>query len=78
MSEVSALRNPVAADSCAVAFAAAAFARAWEAARWRAERAEYPFVADIVGNTPDQFATQIKAEYDVYKQVVEKQKLKLD
>jgi tripartite-type tricarboxylate transporter receptor subunit TctC len=32
----------------------------------------------IVGNTPDQFAAQIKAEFDVYKQVVEKQKLKLD
>ena len=32
----------------------------------------------IVANTPDQFAAQIKAEFDVYKQVVEKQKLKLD
>jgi tripartite-type tricarboxylate transporter receptor subunit TctC len=32
----------------------------------------------IIANTPDQFATQIKAEFDVYKQVVEKQKLKLD
>jgi tripartite-type tricarboxylate transporter receptor subunit TctC len=32
----------------------------------------------IIGNTPDQFASQIKAEFDVYKQVVEKQKLKLD
>jgi len=32
----------------------------------------------IVANTPDQFAAQIKAEYEVYKQVVEKQKLKLD
>ena len=32
----------------------------------------------IVANTPEQFASQIKAEYDVYKQVVEKQKLKLD
>jgi tripartite-type tricarboxylate transporter receptor subunit TctC len=32
----------------------------------------------IVGNTPEQFASQIKAEFDVYKQVVEKQKLKLD
>ena len=32
----------------------------------------------IVLNTPEQFATQIKAEFDVYKQVVEKQKLKLD
>jgi tripartite-type tricarboxylate transporter receptor subunit TctC len=32
----------------------------------------------IVANTPEQFANQIKAEYEVYKQVVEKQKLKLD
>lgn len=32
----------------------------------------------IVGNTPEQFTAQIKAEFDVYKQVVEKQKLKLD
>ncbi|HMC15040.1 MAG TPA: tripartite tricarboxylate transporter substrate binding protein BugE [Albitalea sp.] len=32
----------------------------------------------IVGNTPEQFAQQIKAEYEVYKQVVDKQKLKLD
>jgi tripartite-type tricarboxylate transporter receptor subunit TctC len=32
----------------------------------------------IIGNTPDQFASQIKAEYEVYKQVVAKQKLKLD
>ena len=32
----------------------------------------------IVANTPEQFAAQIKAEYDVYKQVVVKQKLKLD
>jgi tripartite-type tricarboxylate transporter receptor subunit TctC len=32
----------------------------------------------IVANTPDQFAAQIKAEFEVYKQVVEKQKLKLD
>ncbi|MBC5782398.1 tripartite tricarboxylate transporter substrate binding protein BugE [Ramlibacter sp. USB13] len=32
----------------------------------------------IVGNTPDQFAAQIKAEYDVYKKVVESAKLKLD
>jgi tripartite-type tricarboxylate transporter receptor subunit TctC len=29
-------------------------------------------------NTPAQFASQIKAEYEVYKDVVEKQKLKLD
>ena len=32
----------------------------------------------IVANTPEQFAAQIKAEYEVYKQVVAKQKLKLD
>ncbi len=32
----------------------------------------------IVGNTPAQFTEQIKAELAVYKQVVEKQKLKLD
>ena len=32
----------------------------------------------IIGNTPEQFAEQIKAEYEVYKQVVAKQKLKLD
>ena len=32
----------------------------------------------IIGNSPDQFAAQIKAEFEVYKQVVEKQKLKLD
>ena len=32
----------------------------------------------IVANTPEQFAAQIKAEYEVYKQVVVKQKLKLD
>jgi tripartite-type tricarboxylate transporter receptor subunit TctC len=32
----------------------------------------------VIANTPDQFAAQIKAEFDVYKQVVEKQKLKLD
>ncbi|MBP3980335.1 MULTISPECIES: tripartite tricarboxylate transporter substrate binding protein BugE [unclassified Acidovorax] len=32
----------------------------------------------IVGNTPDQFAAQIKAEYAVYKDVVAKQKLTLD
>lgn len=32
----------------------------------------------IVANTPDQFAAQTKAEYEVYKKVVEKQKLKLD
>lgn len=32
----------------------------------------------IVGNTPEQFAQQIKAEFDVYKDVVKKQKLSLD
>jgi len=32
----------------------------------------------VVANTPEQFAAQIKAEYAVYKQVVAKQKLKLD
>ena len=32
----------------------------------------------IIGNTPEQFAAQIKAEFDVYKNVVEKAKLKLD
>jgi tripartite-type tricarboxylate transporter receptor subunit TctC len=32
----------------------------------------------IVGNTPEQFAAQIKAEYEVYKEVVAKQKLALE
>jgi len=32
----------------------------------------------IVANTPDEFAAQIKAEYEVYKQVVVKQKLALE
>src|SRR4051812_25759320 len=32
----------------------------------------------IVGNTPQEFADQIKAEYEVYKNVVEQAKLKLD
>ena len=32
----------------------------------------------IVANTPEQFAAQIKAEYDVYKKVVETSKLRLD
>jgi tripartite-type tricarboxylate transporter receptor subunit TctC len=32
----------------------------------------------IVGNTPEQFAEQIKAEYEVYKKVVETNKLKLE
>lgn len=32
----------------------------------------------IVANTPEQFAAQIKAEYEIYQQVVQKQKLTLD
>jgi tripartite-type tricarboxylate transporter receptor subunit TctC len=32
----------------------------------------------IIANTPDQFAEQIKAEYEVYKRVVDQAKLKLD
>ena len=32
----------------------------------------------LILNTPEQFAAQIKAEFDVYKLVVEKQKLKLE
>jgi tripartite-type tricarboxylate transporter receptor subunit TctC len=32
----------------------------------------------IVANTPEQFAAQIRAEFEVYKKVVEQQKLKLD
>lgn len=32
----------------------------------------------IVANTPEQFAEQIKAEFEVYKQVVQKQKLTLE
>ena len=32
----------------------------------------------IIGNTPEQFSEQIKAEYDVYKKVVDSAKLKLD
>ncbi len=32
----------------------------------------------IVGNTPEQFATQIAAEFAIYKKVVEQQKLKID
>ncbi|MFL6694282.1 MAG: tripartite tricarboxylate transporter substrate binding protein BugE [Ramlibacter sp.] len=32
----------------------------------------------VIGNTPDQFAQQIKDEYAVYKRVVEASKLKLD
>jgi len=32
----------------------------------------------VVANTPEQFGAQIRAEYEVYKKVVESQKLKLD
>jgi len=32
----------------------------------------------VIGNTPEQFAAQIKAEYEVYKDVVAKQKLSLN
>ena len=32
----------------------------------------------IVGNTPEQFAEQIKAEFEVYKRVVERQKLSIE
>lgn len=32
----------------------------------------------IVANTPEQFADQIKAEFEIYKQVVQKQKLSLE
>jgi tripartite-type tricarboxylate transporter receptor subunit TctC len=32
----------------------------------------------IIGNTPDQFSAQIKAEFEVYKKVVDSAKLKLD
>jgi tripartite-type tricarboxylate transporter receptor subunit TctC len=32
----------------------------------------------LVGNTPEEFSAQIKAEYEVYKQVVQKQKLKME
>ena len=32
----------------------------------------------IIGNTPEQFAAQIKAEFEVYKKVVAEQNLTLD
>jgi tripartite-type tricarboxylate transporter receptor subunit TctC len=32
----------------------------------------------LIGNTPDQFRAQIQAEFEVYKRVVDQQKLKLD
>lgn len=32
----------------------------------------------LVGNTAEQFAAQMKAEYEVYKKVVDTQKLRLD
>ena len=32
----------------------------------------------IIGNTPQQFAAQIAAEFDVYKKVVAAQNLKLE
>jgi tripartite-type tricarboxylate transporter receptor subunit TctC len=34
--------------------------------------------SQVIGNTPEQFAAQIKAEYDVYKKVVESAGLKLE
>lgn len=34
--------------------------------------------SQVLGNTPEQFSAQIKAEYEVYKSVVQKQNLKLD
>jgi hypothetical protein len=32
----------------------------------------------IVANTPEQFSAQIKAEFEIYKKVVDDQKLRLD
>jgi len=32
----------------------------------------------VIGNTPAQFSQQLKAEFEVYKKVVDAQKLKLD
>ena len=32
----------------------------------------------VIGNTPEEFAAQIKAEFEVYKKVVDSAKLKLD
>jgi tripartite-type tricarboxylate transporter receptor subunit TctC len=32
----------------------------------------------IIGNTPEQFKAQIKAEFEVYKRVVNQQKLSLN
>jgi tripartite-type tricarboxylate transporter receptor subunit TctC len=32
----------------------------------------------IVGNTPEQFAAEIKAEYEIYRDVVAKQNLSLN
>jgi len=34
--------------------------------------------SQVIGNTPEQFAAQIKAEFEVYKKVVESAKLRLD